>query len=75
MKWDSMPIILLFGMCLVILIGVIGCLPDRTVTLDGREIMLEREYEIVYIERMPCVIMGTGSYMALSCNWARWEGE
>ena len=73
----KMPVILLFVMCLVILIGVVACLPARTVTLDGREIMLESEYEIIYIERMPCVIISVhpNQGVGLSCNWARWEGE
>ena len=75
-KNDNPLILFIIRMSIFILVVLAGC-TTKVLAPNGRVILQDKDYEIVYIERMPCVILekDLSGHTGISCDWERWKGE
>lgn len=63
---------------LVVIVAIPICAYERAETLEQKNSPwhIGYQYEIIYIEGMPCLIyFGQSAAKGITCDWSKWEGE
>ena len=68
------------AICLILVLLALTSCEDRPTERTCEQDNLPTNYEIIYIEGMPCVyiekqVCAGYSAPAITCDWSKWEGE